>query len=63
VEGLAHDERAGTDQRRIPAPHKNASESAQPSSGPALLLGLLRSGQVQLRKIDGWDEMAGMEAA
>lgn len=32
-------------------------------SGPALLLGLLRSGQVQLRKIDGWDEMAGMEAA
>jgi putative transposase len=28
-----------------------------------LLFGLLRSGQIQLRKIDGWRDMAAEEAA
>lgn len=28
-----------------------------------LLLGLFRTGQVKLRKIDGWDEMKAVKAA
>ncbi len=44
---------------------RTKTQASLPSQAAVLLLlfGLLRSGQVQLRKIDGWDEMAGVKEA
>lgn len=44
---------------------RTKTQASLPSQAAVLLLlfGLLRSGQVQLRKIDGWDEMAAVKEA
>lgn len=44
---------------------RTKTQASLPSQSAVLLLlfGLLRSGQVQLRRIDGWDEMAAVKEA
>jgi hypothetical protein len=63
-EGAADDQRARAHQRGIPATHEDAGQLA-PSQDSVLLLlfGLLRRGQVKLRALVGYHDMAQVKKA
>ena len=58
VEGAAYHQRSGADQRRVPATHKDPSFTASEDAVLLLLFGLLRSGQIVLRRVDVWQDLA-----
>lgn len=63
MEGAADDERPRAHQRRIPPTHEDAGQLAQLGLLLLLLFGLLRSGQVKLRALVGYHDLAQVTKA
>jgi len=57
VEGAAHHQRAGAHQRGVPPPDQDTGEPPSEDAVLLLLFGLIRSGQITLRRMVGWQEM------
>lgn len=60
MEGLAHDERAGAGQRGVSAADQNPGLAPNEEAVLLLLFGLLRSGQVKLRRLVGWHDLTAL---
>jgi hypothetical protein len=57
MEGVAHHQRAGTHQRGISTENQNPGIAPSEEAVLFLLFGLLRSGQVTLRRLVGWRDI------
>ena len=63
VEGAPNDQCARADQRGVSTADKTQANLPGQDAVLLLLFGLLRSGHVKMRKIDGWQEMERMTQA
>ena len=57
VEVSSHDQRDRAAQRGVSTAGEDASQLAQCQVAELLLFGLLVSGQIRVRRIDGWEQL------
>ena len=63
VAGAANDERAGADQRRVPAAHQDASEPPEPGRRVVVAVRAAAQRADSVAAIDGWQEMRAVKEA
>jgi hypothetical protein len=60
VEDAPDHERHRTPQRGVPPARKDAGQPATEAAALVLLFGLVVSGQIRLRRLDGWRQIPAM---